>query len=89
MALEGPALLVTGPDAGARAGAGVRYGLGLKYNLTERIGLQAEMERFSPLAAGARASPTRTRSPSASPGATSRSGRLPDQPLAGELADAL
>ena len=46
---DGTASLVTGPEAGARAGAGVRYGLGLKYNLTERIGLQAEMERFSPL----------------------------------------
>ncbi len=46
---DGPAALVTGPEAGARAGAGVRYGLGVKYNLTQRIGLQAEMERFSPL----------------------------------------
>lgn len=36
-------------DVMSRAGAGIRYGLGLKYDLTRRVGLQAEMERFSSL----------------------------------------
>ena len=36
-------------EAASRAGAGVRYGLGLKYDVTRSVGLQAEMERFSPI----------------------------------------
>jgi len=36
-------------EAASRPGAGVRYGLGLKYDVTRSVGLQAEMERFSPL----------------------------------------
>ena len=32
-----------------RPGAGIRYGLGFKYDLTRRVGLSAEVERFSPL----------------------------------------
>lgn len=38
-----------GGDAVARPGAGLRYGLGFKYDVSRHIGLQAEMERFSPL----------------------------------------
>lgn len=36
-------------EAATRSGAGVRYGLGLKYDVTRSVGLQAEMERFSPI----------------------------------------
>lgn len=36
-------------ETASRPGAGVRYGLGLKYDVTRSVGLQAEMERFSPL----------------------------------------
>ncbi len=36
-------------DGTGRAGAGVRYGLGFKYDVTRRVGLHAEMERFSPI----------------------------------------
>ena len=45
----GGASLLAGAEGSHRPGAGIRYGLGLKYDLTRRIGLQAEMERFSPL----------------------------------------
>lgn len=41
--------LLSGGDGTQRPGAGLRYGLGFKYDLTRRIGLQAEMEHFSPL----------------------------------------
>lgn len=41
--------LLGGGDAPPRPGAGLRYGLGLKYDLTRAVGLQAEMERFSPI----------------------------------------
>ncbi len=41
--------LLAGNDTIQRSGAGLRYGLGLKYDLTRRVGLQAEMERFSAL----------------------------------------
>lgn len=46
-AAAGPSLLMG--EVAQRPGAGLRYGLGLKYDLTPRVGLQAEMERFSPL----------------------------------------
>ncbi len=45
----GGASLVSAGEGIPRPGAGIRYGLGLKYDLTRRIGLQAEMERFSAL----------------------------------------
>lgn len=41
--------LLSGAEGSHRAGAGLRYGLGFKYDVTRRIGLQAELERFSPL----------------------------------------
>ncbi|MBL0142698.1 MAG: outer membrane beta-barrel protein [Betaproteobacteria bacterium] len=44
----GPFLLSEG-DAPSRPGAGLHYGLGFKVDLTRQIGLQAEMERISPL----------------------------------------
>lgn len=34
-------------DGTGRPGAGVRYGLGFKYDVTRRVGLHAEMERYS------------------------------------------
>lgn len=47
---SGPGVSLLGAtDPGLRTGSGLRYGLGVKYDLTRRIGLQAEMERFSPL----------------------------------------
>lgn len=45
----GSASLLAGGDGMQRPGAGLRYGLGFKYDLTRRVGLQAEMERFSAL----------------------------------------
>lgn len=45
----GGASLLAGFEGAQRSGAGLRYGLGLKYDLSRRVGLQAEMERFSPL----------------------------------------
>lgn len=45
----GSTSLLAGADLGRRPSAGLRYGLGVKYDVTRRIGLQAEMERFSPL----------------------------------------
>lgn len=41
--------LLGGGEPGLHAGSGLRYGLGVKYDLTRSVGLQAEMERFSPL----------------------------------------
>jgi len=41
--------LLAGGEGMQRPGAGLRYGLGFKYDLTRRVGLQAEMERFSAL----------------------------------------
>jgi len=41
--------LLGGTEPGLRTGSGLRYGLGVKYDLTRSVGLQAEMERFSPL----------------------------------------
>lgn len=40
--------LLSGEPA-SRPGAGVRYGLGLKYDVTRSVGLQAELERYSPI----------------------------------------
>lgn len=45
----GGASLLGVADGIQRPGAGLRYGLGLKYDLTRRVGVQAEMERFSAL----------------------------------------
>ena len=45
----GGTTLLAGAEVGHRQGAGLRYGLGLKYDVTRSLGLQAEMERFSPL----------------------------------------
>lgn len=45
----GGASLLAGFEGAPRAGAGLRYGLGFKIDLTRRLGLQAEMERFTPL----------------------------------------
>lgn len=44
----GTSLLGSG-ETFTRPGAGIRYGLGFKYDLTRRVGLSAEVERFSPL----------------------------------------
>lgn len=44
----GTSLLGSG-ETFTRPGAGIRYGLGFKYDLTRRVGLSAELERFSPL----------------------------------------
>ena len=44
-----PGVSLLAGDVTPRPGAGLRYGLGLKYDLTRRVGVQAEMERFSPL----------------------------------------
>jgi len=46
---EGPPTLLGAAEWGGRTGSGLRYGLGLKVDLTHRIGMQAEMERVSPL----------------------------------------
>lgn len=46
---EGPPALLGSAEWGGRPGSGLRYGLGLKVDLTRRIGMQAEMERVSPL----------------------------------------
>lgn len=45
----GGASLLAGGEGLQRPGAGLRYGLGFKYDLTRHVGLQAELERFSPL----------------------------------------
>jgi hypothetical protein len=46
---DGGSTPLAGAEMSPRAGAGLRYGLGFKYDVTHRLGLQAEMERFSPL----------------------------------------
>jgi hypothetical protein len=46
---EGSPALLGPADWAGRPGAGLRYGLGLKVDLSRHIGMQAEMERVSPL----------------------------------------
>lgn len=46
---ESGTTLLSAGEGSYRPGAGLRYGLGVKYDLTRRVGVQAEMERLSPL----------------------------------------